>query len=131
MSAQSHILRRVYTTARTLRLMDDGISVREARANLASLINRAEAGDSTVITRNGTAVAAIVPIDEYQALEDAADELLAREARQQLDEPTVSMAELLADRLTPPVPPTAGAGATGGAGAPPPRSGRAAGGLFR
>lgn len=77
--------------------MDDDISVRDARANLAGLINKAEAGDSTVITRNGTPVAAIVPIDEYQALEDAADELLAREARQHLDEPTVSMAELLAD----------------------------------
>ena len=77
--------------------MDGSISVREARANLAELINQAEDGDSTVIARNGTPVAAIVPIAEYQALEDPADELLAREAVEHLDEPTVSMAELLAD----------------------------------
>ncbi|WP_329313064.1 type II toxin-antitoxin system Phd/YefM family antitoxin [Streptomyces sp. NBC_01262] len=77
--------------------MDENISVREARAHLSDLINQAEAGDSTVITRNGTPVAAIVPIAEFQALEDAADELLAREAVQHLGEPTVSMAELLAD----------------------------------
>lgn len=77
--------------------MDESISVREARTHLSDLINQAEAGDSTVITRNGTPVAAIVPIAEFQALEDAADEMLAREAVQHLDEPTVSMAELLAD----------------------------------
>ena len=82
---------------RTLCLMDDAVNVREARAHLADLINEAEAGDSTVITRNGVPVAAVVPIAEYQALEDAADELLAREAAQHLDDPTVSMAELLAD----------------------------------
>jgi antitoxin (DNA-binding transcriptional repressor) of toxin-antitoxin stability system len=55
------------------------------------------AGDATVVTRNGTPVAALVPIREYEALEDAADELLAREAGAHRGDETVSMSELLAD----------------------------------
>ncbi|MFI9462348.1 type II toxin-antitoxin system Phd/YefM family antitoxin [Streptomyces xiamenensis] len=77
--------------------MNDAVSIREARAQLATLINRAEAGDATVITRNGAPVAALVPIHEYEALEDAADALLAREAVAHLRDETVSMGELLAD----------------------------------
>lgn len=44
-------------------------------------------------------VAALVPIADFNALEEAADELLAREAEAVLAEggPTVTMAELLAD----------------------------------
>ncbi|MDT0343289.1 type II toxin-antitoxin system Phd/YefM family antitoxin [Streptomyces litchfieldiae] len=77
--------------------MADTISVREARARLSALIDRAESGDATVITRNGTPVAALVPIHEYEALEDAADELLAREAEAHRGEETVGLGELLAD----------------------------------
>ncbi|WP_209518698.1 type II toxin-antitoxin system prevent-host-death family antitoxin [Streptomyces syringium] len=62
-------------------------------------INRAEQGTPTVITRNGAPVAALVPIADFDALEAAADELLAREAEAVLAEggPTATMAELLAD----------------------------------
>ncbi len=44
-------------------------------------------------------MAAVVPIADFEALEEAADVLLAREAEAVLAEggPTVSMAELLAD----------------------------------
>ncbi|MGP3926372.1 type II toxin-antitoxin system Phd/YefM family antitoxin [Streptomyces sp. 8N616] len=77
--------------------MSDALSIRETRTRLAKILDKAEAGEATVITRNGTPVAAIVPMDEYSALEEAADELLAREAVQHLGEPTVSMAEVLAD----------------------------------
>lgn len=73
------------------------MNIREARAGFSAILSKAEAGEATVITRNGTPVAALVPMSEYDALEEAADELLAREALQHLDEPTVSMAELLAD----------------------------------
>lgn len=61
--------------------------------------NRAEQGAPTIITRNGAPVAALVPIADFNALEEAADELLAREAEAVLAEggPTVTMAELLAD----------------------------------
>jgi prevent-host-death family protein len=77
--------------------MSESLSIREARAGFAAILSRAEAGEATVITRNGTPVAALVPMSDYDALEDAADELLAREALQHLGEPTVAMAEVLAD----------------------------------
>ncbi|MEE1799113.1 type II toxin-antitoxin system Phd/YefM family antitoxin [Streptomyces sp. NPDC101062] len=75
------------------------VTVREARAHLADHINRAEQGTPTVITRNGVPVAAVVPITDFEALEEAADLLLAREAEAVLAEggPTVTMGELLAD----------------------------------
>ncbi|WOX08973.1 type II toxin-antitoxin system Phd/YefM family antitoxin [Streptomyces sp. N50] len=77
--------------------MSETMSIREARAGLSGILSKAEAGEATVITRNGTPVAALVSMSAYDALEEAADELLAREARRYLDEPTVSMAEVLAD----------------------------------
>ncbi|MFD3974245.1 type II toxin-antitoxin system Phd/YefM family antitoxin [Streptomyces cyaneofuscatus] len=78
------------------------VTVREARAHLADHINSAETGTPTVITRNGEPVAALVPIADFDALEEAADVLLAREAETVLAEggPTVTMAELLADLFT-------------------------------
>ncbi|RLU90558.1 prevent-host-death protein [Streptomyces griseocarneus] len=84
---------------RTLAVVDETVTVREARAHLADHINNAEQGTPTVITRNGAPVAALVPISDFEALEEAADELLAREAEAVLAEggPTVTMAELLAD----------------------------------
>ncbi|MFF8913793.1 type II toxin-antitoxin system Phd/YefM family antitoxin [Streptomyces sp. NPDC015032] len=80
-------------------MAESTVTVREARAHLADHINRAEEGTPTVITRNGEPVAAVVPIADFNALEEAADVLLAREAEAILaqDGPTVSMAELLAD----------------------------------
>lgn len=89
---------RVHAYAYTGR-MADTVTVREARAHLADHINRAEEGVPTVITRNGTPVAAVVPISDFDALEEAADLMLAREAEAVLAEggPTVTMAELLAD----------------------------------
>ncbi|MFI9492864.1 MULTISPECIES: type II toxin-antitoxin system Phd/YefM family antitoxin [Streptomyces] len=78
------------------------VTVREARSHLADHINRAEEGTPTVITRNGEPVAAVVPIADFNALEEAADVVLAREAEAVLAQggPTVTMAELLADLFT-------------------------------
>ncbi|MGW1897576.1 type II toxin-antitoxin system Phd/YefM family antitoxin [Streptomyces hirsutus] len=80
-------------------MTDNTVTVREARAHLAEHINRAEEGTPTVITRNGAPVAAVVPIADFEALEEATDVILAREAEAVLADggPTVSMAELLAD----------------------------------
>ncbi|MFC5804939.1 type II toxin-antitoxin system Phd/YefM family antitoxin [Streptomyces formicae] len=81
--------------------MGDSVSVRDARANLAKLLDQAQEGEPTVITRGGTPVAAIVPIEEYNALEEAADEILARRALRTLaeegDAPRATMADVLAD----------------------------------
>ncbi|MCW5254585.1 type II toxin-antitoxin system Phd/YefM family antitoxin [Streptomyces sp. SHP 1-2] len=80
-------------------MTENSVTVRDARAHIADHINRAEEGIPTVITRNGTPVAAMVPIADFEALEEAADVMLAREAEAVLAEggPTVTMAELLAD----------------------------------
>ncbi|MDJ1138272.1 type II toxin-antitoxin system Phd/YefM family antitoxin [Streptomyces iconiensis] len=83
-------------------MTEDTVTVREARAHLAERINLAEEGTPTVITRNGAPVAAVVPIADFEALEEAADLMLAREAEAALaeDGPTVTMAELLTDLFT-------------------------------
>jgi prevent-host-death family protein len=83
--------------------MDDSqsqLSVRDARAHFAEVIARAQAGTPTVITRNGQPVAAVVPIEDYNALEDAVDRYFSREADRDLAEnpgaPTYSMSEVVA-----------------------------------
>jgi prevent-host-death family protein len=81
--------------------MTDSVSVREARAELAKIIDRALEGGATVITRDGTPVAAVVSMDDYNALEDAIDEYFARkaEAVAEAEEggPRFSMSEVVAD----------------------------------
>ncbi|MFE4515504.1 type II toxin-antitoxin system Phd/YefM family antitoxin [Kitasatospora sp. NPDC056783] len=77
--------------------MTDALNIRELRARLAEVVTQAEAGEITVITRKGERVGAVVPIEILDAIEDAEDELLAREARKHLDEPVITMAELLVD----------------------------------
>jgi prevent-host-death family protein len=83
--------------------MDDShsqLSVREARAHFAEVITRAQSGTPTIVTRNGQAVAAVVPIEDFNALEDAIDRYFAREADRDLaadpDAPTYSMSEVVA-----------------------------------
>lgn len=41
----------------------------EARAQLPALLEAAEKGRSTIITRHGRAVAALVPVADYSAIE--------------------------------------------------------------
>jgi prevent-host-death family protein len=76
------------------------LSVRDARAHFADVITRAQDGTPTVITRNGHAVAAVVPIEDFNALEDAVDRYFAREADRDLaenpDAPTYNMSEVVA-----------------------------------
>jgi prevent-host-death family protein len=83
--------------------MDDSqgqLSVRDARAHFAEVITRAQGGSPTIITRNGQAVAAVVPIEDFNALEDAIDRYFAREADRDLaedpDAPTYNMSEVVA-----------------------------------
>jgi prevent-host-death family protein len=76
------------------------MSVRDARAHFAEIVTRAENGTPTVVTRNGRAVAALVPIADFNALEDAIDRYFSREADRDLgahpDAPTYSMSEVVA-----------------------------------
>jgi antitoxin YefM len=50
------------------------IPVREFRSNLAQVLSDvADRRDHVVVTRNGRPAAALVPIDEYEALEETAE----------------------------------------------------------
>jgi prevent-host-death family protein len=54
--------------------MSKSVPVRELRSNLAQLLSDvADRRDHVVVTRNGRPAAALVPIDEYQALEETAE----------------------------------------------------------
>lgn len=55
-------------------VMAKTIPVREFRSNLAQLLSDvADRRDHVVVTRNGRPAAALVPIDEYEALEETAE----------------------------------------------------------
>jgi prevent-host-death family protein len=79
---------------------DNRMNVRDVRANLAAVLARAQNGSPTVIVRNGQPVAAVVPIEEFNVLEDAIDRYFSREADRDLaenpDAPTYSMSEVVA-----------------------------------
>lgn len=52
------------------------VPVRELRSNLSSLLDDvSDRRDHVLVTRNGTPAAALVPIDEYEALEETAEVL--------------------------------------------------------
>jgi prevent-host-death family protein len=80
---------------------DSTMTVRDARAHFAGIITRAQNGSPTVITRNGAPVAAVVPFEDFNVLEDAIDRYFAREADRDLaedpDARTYSMSEVVAE----------------------------------
>lgn len=63
----------MYSIAYTQRVAKQ-VPVREFRSRLSELLNDvADRRDHILVTRNGRPAAALVPIDEYQALEETAD----------------------------------------------------------
>ncbi|HEX5584039.1 type II toxin-antitoxin system Phd/YefM family antitoxin [Gaiella sp.] len=86
------------------------VPVRELRSNLSRLLDDvADRRDHVLVTRNGRPAAALVPIDEYEALEETAEILSDPDALAALEtglaelarDETISLADLrreLADR---------------------------------
>lgn len=83
--------------------MPKTVPVRELRANLSSLLDAVtDRRDHVLVTRNGVPAAALVPIDEYEELEETAEILSDPAAIAALDEglgeidrgETVTLAEL-------------------------------------
>lgn len=79
------------------------VPVRELRSNLSSLLDDvSDRRDHVLVTRNGTPAAALVPIDEYEALEETAEILSDPDALSALEAglaelergETVTLAEL-------------------------------------
>jgi antitoxin YefM len=57
------------------------VPVREFRSNLSQMLSDvADRRDHVVVTRNGRPAAALVPIDEYEALEETAEILSDEDA---------------------------------------------------
>jgi prevent-host-death family protein len=79
------------------------VPVRELRNNLSSLLDEvSDRRDHLLVTRNGAPAAALIPIDEYEALEETAEVLSDPDALSALEEglteiergETISLAEL-------------------------------------
>ncbi|MEV6562285.1 type II toxin-antitoxin system prevent-host-death family antitoxin [Nocardia sp. NPDC051756] len=75
------------------------ISSCDLSANLAECIDAAEAGEPVIILRDGIPAAALVPLSVVEAVDDAEDGMLAREAAARLavGAQTSSMADVLTD----------------------------------
>jgi prevent-host-death family protein len=71
------------------------VPVREFRSNLSQLLSDvADRRDHVLVTRNGRPAAALVPIDEYEALEETAEILSDPETVEAIE---AGLAELAAD----------------------------------
>lgn len=63
------------------------VPVRELRSNLSGLLGDvADRRDHVLVTRNGKPAAALVPVDEYEALEETAEILSDRDALAALED---------------------------------------------
>lgn len=92
----------MYSIAYTI-AMAKTVPVREFRSNLGKLLSDvADRRDHVLVTRNGKPAAVLVPIDEYEALEETAEILSDPDAQAALEaglaelgrEETVTLEEL-------------------------------------
>ncbi|MDA8370870.1 MAG: type II toxin-antitoxin system prevent-host-death family antitoxin [Nocardiopsaceae bacterium] len=79
--------------------MTETLTSREFRAHLSEAIDRAKAGDATVVTRNGKAVGAFVPMEVLEQARQRDEEELRRLIDERRDSSTVPMAEVMAETL--------------------------------
>ncbi|MFE9565215.1 type II toxin-antitoxin system Phd/YefM family antitoxin [Streptomyces sp. NPDC006487] len=79
--------------------LDDTLELPGVGRKLPELLDRAAAGMSTVLTREGNPIAAIVSMEDYRALQAAADEFLAREAVEHQGDKTTKMVDILASLM--------------------------------
>jgi prevent-host-death family protein len=68
------------------------LSITQAQANLAALINRAEAGEAIRITRHGKPVAVLLSTAEYNKLQRRHENLTALAARMRKEAKTQGIA---------------------------------------
>jgi prevent-host-death family protein len=69
-----------------------------ARQNFSDILNRAAFGRERVLVHRGKKpVAAIMPVEDYQFLEDLEDRIDVEEARRRLQEPTIPWSKIKKD----------------------------------
>lgn len=72
--------------------MAKALSVREARATFATVVNEAAFGkERFVVTRNGKRAVAIVPIEDLDTIESIEDRIDLAEVRKRLAKPVKAM----------------------------------------
>jgi prevent-host-death family protein len=78
--------------------MLDKLTASEARQNFSDILNRAAFGRERVIIHRGKKpVAAIIPIEDYNFLEQLEDRIDIREARKRVNEPTIPWTKIKKD----------------------------------
>lgn len=78
-------------------------SIRDARAHLAELVDRADRDDQpTIITRRGKEVAAVVSIDMLRHLQQLEEDWVVRVVDERLrrPEPGIPLADVLAETVS-------------------------------
>jgi len=67
---------------------------RRRPTQLARLVSRAQQGERTVLRRGNKRIAAVVPVDDFDFLEELEDRLDVEEARKRMNEPTIPWEEV-------------------------------------
>jgi antitoxin YefM len=87
----------VYAIAYTNRVAAKAVPAREFRAKLSQMLSDvADRRDHVLVTRNGRPAAALVPVDEYESLEETAEILSDADAMAALE---TGLAELARDEV--------------------------------
>jgi prevent-host-death family protein len=75
--------------------MSSKLTASEARQNFSDILNRAAYGRERVVVHRGKKpVAAIMPIEDFEFLEELEDRIDVEEARKRLHEPTIPWAKI-------------------------------------
>lgn len=74
-------------------------SIREVRRHLADVVDRADRHESTIITRHGNEVAAVVPIEVLRRFDYYEDQAIVRMAEDRMKNPApgIPMGEVMAE----------------------------------
>jgi prevent-host-death family protein len=75
--------------------MSDKLTASEARQRFSDILNRAAFGKERVLVHRGNKpVAAIMPVEDYEFLEELEDRIDIEEARKRLHEPTIPWSKM-------------------------------------
>lgn len=78
--------------------MSNKLSASEARQNFSDILNRAAFGRERVLVHRGKKpIAAIIPVEDYDFLEELEDRIDIQEARKRLNEPTIPWTKIKKD----------------------------------
>ena len=78
--------------------MSNKLSASEARQNFSDILNRAAFGRERVLVHRGKKpIAAIIPVEDYDFLEELEDRIDIQVARKRLNEPTIPWTKIKKD----------------------------------